>query len=95
MTIQECAEKVLEIYNQHEEAAEWDAGFDAGEFSGPAHADMAERQAQDLMESLGKEHGFTTEQIWDEVMRMTHEEPTPEEWAEYYEQEALYKRGEL
>lgn len=36
-TILEAFEELL---NQHGEAAELDAGFDSGEFSGPAHARM-------------------------------------------------------
>ena len=35
------------------EAADADAGFDAGEFSGPAHAEMLERQLDQIAESFG------------------------------------------
>lgn len=34
----------------HDEAARWDAGFDGGEFSGPAHADACQRECEQVVD---------------------------------------------
>lgn len=77
MTLRQVAEQAYEIYATHEEAAHYDAGYDAGEFSGPSHARMADRKIKEL----AKEHGFTTEQVWDE-MRLIYAEMTAEQHLE-------------
>jgi hypothetical protein len=38
--LSQTASDIFRIRKDHDEAAAWDAGFDGGEFSGPAHADM-------------------------------------------------------
>ena len=72
MTITEVAAKAVEIYNAHEEGAAADAGFDAGELSGPAHA----RMADEAVEKLAADHGFTLEEVVTELYRQVTEEPT-------------------
>jgi len=37
-----------EMYAAHDEAAHYDAGFDAGEFSGPAHGQMVAREEVEI-----------------------------------------------
>lgn len=69
MTLREAAMKALKIMQAHEEGADMDAGFDGGEFSGPAHADMAQREIAEL----AKSHGFTPEEIEDEMMMVINE----------------------
>jgi hypothetical protein len=51
------------IYSSHEEAARYDAVFDAGEFSGPAHASAADREVK----ALAKANGFTLDDVWREI----------------------------
>jgi hypothetical protein len=48
-----AASAVHRIYLEHAEIAALDAGFDAGEFSGPAHADAAEREIDAALTRLG------------------------------------------
>lgn len=43
------------IDHEHAEAAEYDAGFDAGEFSGPEHARMAQREKDRVAKMFGFE----------------------------------------
>jgi hypothetical protein len=64
----ELAQKAIEIYSAHEEGADMDAGFDAGEFSGPAHDRMAKREIQ----KLAADSGFTVNEIESEVARITN-----------------------
>lgn len=45
------------------EALEFDAGFDAGEFSGPAHARAARRE----MDRAARRLGFTSAQVAEQV----------------------------
>ena len=63
-TIQEVAEKALEIMEAHEIGAEMDAGFDAGEWSGPAHGRMEEQEIAELAATFG----FTYDQVMDEII---------------------------
>lgn len=49
------------IMNAHAEAAEADAGFDGGEFSGPAHHRAEERE----ITKLAEQHGYTYEEVMD------------------------------
>lgn len=72
LSLKEVVEKANEIYNAHEYGAEMDAGFDAGEFSGPAHHRMAERE----IESIAVANGFTLEQVVDEVIKFSYENST-------------------
>jgi hypothetical protein len=71
MTIlREVAEKAIEIYNQHAEGAEMDAGFDGGEWSGPAHQRMAEKAVQTLCEI----HNVDFDDVQSEVENLEHKE---------------------
>lgn len=45
--------EAIEIMNSHALGAEMDAGFDGGEWSGPAHADMEEEALQALAARAG------------------------------------------
>jgi len=61
--------RTMEIIEAHEFAAEMDAGFDGGEFSGPAHAKMERRE----IEELAKSRGYTYEQVMERLNVMQHE----------------------
>lgn len=67
--LSEVAEMANEIYAQHEEIADIDAGFDGGEFSGPAHDRMAERE----VEQMAQKEGYTLDQVADEMMRQANQ----------------------
>jgi hypothetical protein len=41
------------------EGADADAGFDAGEFSGPAHAEILDRE----LEQIARQHGLTGDEL--------------------------------
>lgn len=69
MTLREVAEQAIQIHQAHDEAASADAGFDAGEFSGPAHGRMADEE----IKALAEENGFTYEQVNQEIERICHE----------------------
>lgn len=70
MTLRETAMKALEIMQAHEEGADMDAGFDGGEFSGPAHARMAQKEIAELATACG----FTYEEVDDEMMMVINED---------------------
>lgn len=53
MNIREAALKAIDIYNEHQEGARLDAGFDGGEFSGPAHDRMAEKEVREMCKKEG------------------------------------------
>lgn len=59
LSLHDLAVEAIEIYVRHAEAAEYDAGFDAGEFSGPAHS----RVADDKVAALAAEHGTTFSKV--------------------------------
>lgn len=80
MTLRQVAEKSLEIYAAHEEAAGYDADYDAGEFSGPAQGRAADRKTT----ALAVTHGFTTEQIDAEVSLICHEADAAADHLENY-----------
>ena len=67
MTLKDAAVKALEIAEKHNEGAEMDSAFDAGEFSGPAH----DRQMESEIRQLAEANGFTFEEVWGEVIRQT------------------------
>ena len=69
-TITEVGQDALALIASHEEGREADAGFDAGEFSGPAH----DRNLEKAMTALAVKNGFTYDQVQDEVMRLEHED---------------------
>lgn len=79
MTLQEVAGKAIEVMEKHALAADMDAGFDAGEFSGPAHDQMEQREITALAEA----NGFTFDEVMNEVTRMGNEEQelNRQEWA--------------
>ena len=52
-TLSVAASAVWRIEQQHSEAAVLDAGFDGGEFSGPAHHRQAMQQVVDVLDDLG------------------------------------------
>lgn len=63
LTLAEVTDKAVEIMVSHCELAEMDAGFDGGEFSGPAHGRMGEKEITDLAEA----NGFTLEDVYGEI----------------------------
>jgi hypothetical protein len=66
-TLSVVTSRVRRIVIGHAEAAELDAGFDGGEFSGPAHMDMEYRQVRDAL----KETGWTAREFLAEVEART------------------------
>lgn len=44
---------LLALHEESEHAAEMDAGFDGGEFSGPAHSEMLEEAERALCSKFG------------------------------------------
>ena len=76
MSIRETAEKALDIMQAHSVGADMDAGFDAGEFSGPAHSRMEQRE----IEELAKANGFTFDQVEDELLKLEHEGDELGDW---------------
>lgn len=54
----------LEIQEAHSEGADMDAGFDGGEFSGPAHSRMEEQE----IKTLAEESGFTYDEVMAAIM---------------------------
>lgn len=63
LTLAEVASAAEKILSDHSEAEDYDAGFDAGEFSGPAHDKMAEEE----ISALAERNGFTLEQVLGEL----------------------------
>lgn len=55
-------------------AARADAGFDGGEWSGPAHDFIAERTLQALMERVAVRFGVTAEQLERALIDATYRE---------------------
>jgi hypothetical protein len=49
---------MVPISDSHDEAARWDAGFDGGEFSGPAHDRMLEEEYQRVLEIVAGRFGI-------------------------------------
>lgn len=64
------AEKIIE---SHEQGAGADAGFDAGEFSGPAHS----RMEQEEIRALAEANEFTYDDVMGEIFRRSNE-PAPD-----------------
>ena len=62
-TIREVAGMAIDITNKWSEAADRDAGFDGGEFSGPASCRAADKE----IEQLSKDTGFTVQEIQREM----------------------------
>lgn len=52
-SIAQIVDQAIEIWNSYAIAAEADAGFDGGEFSGPANEDAEERALRQLAEKNG------------------------------------------
>jgi len=67
--IQEVADKAEKVYAEHEEAAYYDAMFDGGEFSEPAHDRMAEEE----IKAICKEYGVDYEEVLGEISRRANE----------------------
>ncbi len=63
------ADWAMDIMDGHQIAMEADAGFDGGEFSGPAHERMMEKEITELAEL----YGYTYDEVIGEVNRMQHE----------------------
>lgn len=63
MTLEEVVELALEAMEAHEEGSAHDAEYDAGEYSGPAHDRMLEKE----ITSIAEENGFTYDQVMDEI----------------------------
>ena len=87
-TLREVAIEADKIMAPHNEGAAMDAGFDGGEFSGPAHGRMEEREITELAEA----NGFTLDDVFGELHVMAYEELAAEEQAAHnarVRQEAL------
>ena len=69
VALQEAADKAEEIIRKHDEGASMDEGFDAGEFSGPAHEQMQDAEIKQLAE----QSGLTFDEVMGEVERRQHE----------------------
>lgn len=68
-TLRAVAIEALDIYEEHDESLQFDAGFDGGEFSGPAHAEMASKRVAEL----AAEHGYTYDDVAVELSIMANE----------------------
>ena len=66
LSLEQVARLAITIYEAHEVGAELDAGFDGGEWSGPAHGDMADEQVADL----ARANGFTLETVLGEIQTL-------------------------
>jgi len=53
------ASDIYRTRREHDEAAAYDAGFDAGEFSGPAHAEMESAEVERIEEHFFNYTGTT------------------------------------
>jgi hypothetical protein len=71
-TLREVAIEANNILTAWDEAADMDATFDGGEFSGPA----ADRAAEREITALAEANGFTYEQVENELIAWSHEQPT-------------------
>ena len=69
MTLREVAMRAMEILADHSESAYYDAGFDAGEYSEPAHA----KQADEEIAVLAEANGFTFEAVMRELSKADEE----------------------
>lgn len=70
MTLRQAAQRAIDIQSQWAEAADRDAGFDAGEFSGPACSRAADREVAELAAASG----FTVDEVNAEVNRLCNED---------------------
>jgi hypothetical protein len=76
LPLQVVAEMAIQIQEDHAYGAEADAGFDGGEFSGPAHMEME----TEAIGSLASRNGFTYDQVMDEVSRLEGEDMFNADW---------------
>lgn len=60
------------ITAQHEEASRLDAGFDGGEFSGPAHARMYEDDEDRIAALVAKRFGFEYDELNEAISYTDH-----------------------
>lgn len=67
--IKDVVALISEMYEKANKQADLDAGFDAGEFSGPLIARAADKKAKEIAES----HGYLMDEIDDYMMRMANE----------------------
>lgn len=64
--VEHAAEALEGVYAASQEAAHVGTGFDGGEFSGPAHARMAETEARRTVTLFA---GVTFDEAYDELLR--------------------------
>ena len=64
-----AASEIWKLSRDHDEAAEFDAGFDAGEWSGPAHADAEEREQEAIAHKYGYKHASA---LWKAIAERTN-----------------------
>lgn len=89
MRIEQIVAEAMKIVEAHSIGAEMDAGFDGGEFSGPAHCEM---EVDDLAE-LAKIHGLSYDQLDSFMMVEANKEMTLQEQAAWADSiENLYER---
>lgn len=73
-TLRQVAEEAMGVYEAHDNAAGYDAGFDGGEFSNHIHANMADAEVG----TLAKSHGYTMDEVMNKVNELCNEEnPSP------------------
>ena len=70
ISLEQCAEFAQQIMDEHTIGAEADAGFDGGEFSGPAHHEMETR----AITQLAERNGYTYDEVMTQIMRAAHDE---------------------
>lgn len=70
LDIKQVADLANAIHAAHDEGAEMDAGFDGGEFSGPAHGRAVEQEVRELC----KKYRVDYEAVENELLRRSYEE---------------------
>lgn len=90
-TLSVIASRIKHIFDSHMEAAELDAGFDAGEFSGPSHYRMASRETEVAL----TESGWSATEFLDALYARTnwHWIHTRCYWSHYVEEIESRKEG--
>lgn len=69
LTLSQMASRIAQITRSHAEAMDLDAGFDGGEFSGPAHYRAIEREVAQAL----RDGGWTADRYDDALIARTSE----------------------
>ena len=75
------------VQEARELAERADAGFDAGEWSGPLHAEAAEQEAGEMAAKVGQRCGLSADDLLDQYSASSHHQ-------EGYWMQALQERVE-